>query len=80
MSTFEQVPTEADGLEIFNDVHDVPDEAVAHTVLHVVIAVLGYTLMLGLVVVALVKAIEVFWPVLLFIVVPWVMNLIFTFG
>jgi hypothetical protein len=80
MNTIEKDPTEADGLDIFNDVHEVPDEAVAHTLMQVVIAVLGYTLMFGLIVVVLVKAIELLWPVVLFMIIPAVVNLILTLG
>lgn len=80
MITSYQDTTEADGLEIFDDVHDVRSEAVAYTAVQVVIAVLGYALILGIVVVVIVKVIEMFWPVLLFVVFPWIMNVIYSVG
>ena len=80
MITSYQDTTEADGLEIFDDVHNVRSEAVAYTAVQVVIAVLGYALILGIVVVVIVKLIETLWPVLLFVVFPWIMNVIYSVG
>ena len=80
MNTTIQDTTEADGLEIFDDVHDVPSDAVAYTAVQIVIAVLGYSLILGIAVVVIVKAIELLWPVLLFVVFPWFMDLIYALG
>ncbi|MBX0301456.1 hypothetical protein K2F54_15895 [Cryobacterium sp. 1639] len=76
MITTEQNPTEVDGLEIFDDVHEVRREPVAYTALQMVIAVLGYALVLGLVVVLIVRLIELLWPVLVFVVLPWLMSLV----
>jgi hypothetical protein len=72
--------TEADGLDIFDDVHDVSSEPMAYTALQVVIAVLGYALILGIAVVVVVKGIELLWPVLLFVVFPWLMSLLSSLG
>jgi hypothetical protein len=80
MNTIETEPADADGLDIFDDVHEVPEEAPARTALQVVIAVLGYTLALALVVVLLVKTIELLWPVVLFMVIPAFVNLILALG
>jgi hypothetical protein len=80
MNTTIQDTTEADGLEIFDDVHDVRSDAVAYTAVQIVIAVLGYSLILGIAVVVIVKAIELLWPVLLFVVFPWFMDLIYALG
>jgi hypothetical protein len=80
MITSIQDTTDADGLEIFDDVHEVRSEAVAYTAAQVVIAVLGYSLILGIAVVVLVKGIELLWPVLLFVVFPWLMNLLSAVG
>lgn len=80
MNTTFQDTTESDGLEIFDDVHEVRAEAVAYTAMQVVIAVLGYSLILGIAVVVVVKGIEVLWPVLLFVVFPWFMDLIYALG
>jgi hypothetical protein len=72
--------TETDGLDIFDDVHDVSSEPMAYTALQVVIAVLGYALILGIAVVVVVKGIELLWPVLLFVVFPWLMSLLSSLG
>jgi hypothetical protein len=80
MITANQHTTEADGLHIFDDVHEVRSEAVAYTALQVVIAVLGYALILGIVVVVIVKGIEVLWPIVVFVVFPWLMNLVYSLG
>ncbi|MGY4857658.1 hypothetical protein [Cryobacterium sp. AP23] len=80
MNTTFQDSTETDGLEIFDDVHDVRSEAVAYTAAQIVIAVLGYSLILGIAVVVIVKAIELLWPVLLFVVFPWFMDLLYALG
>jgi hypothetical protein len=80
MNTIETEPGDADGLDIFDDVREVTEEAPARTALQVVIAVLGYTLALAIVVVLLVKTIELLWPVVLFMVIPAFVNLILTLG
>jgi hypothetical protein len=80
MNTIQTEPTDPDGLDVFNDVHEVPDEASSRTALQVVIAVLGYTLALALVVVLLVKTIELLWPVVLFMIIPAFVNLILVQG
>ena len=80
MITSFQDTTEADGLQIFDDVHEVRSEAAAYTLAQVVIAVLGYSLILGIAVVVIVKGIELLWPVLFFVVFPWLMNLVSSLG
>ena len=80
MITANQNTTDADGLHIFDDVHEVRSEAVAYTALQVVIAVLGYALVLGIAVVVVVKGIELLWPVVIFVVFPWLMDLIYSLG
>jgi hypothetical protein len=72
--------TEADGLHIFDDVHEVDSEPVAYTALQVLIAVLGYALILGIAIVVVVKGIELLWPVLLFVVFPWLLSLFSALG
>ncbi|MCU1447424.1 hypothetical protein [Cryobacterium sp.] len=80
MITADQHTSEADGLEIFDDVHEVRSEAAAYTVAQVVIAVLGYSLILGIAVVVIVKGVELLWPVLLFVVFPSIMSFIGALG
>ena len=80
MITANQNTTDVDGLHIFDDVHEVRSEAVAYTALQVVIAVLGYALVLGIAVVVVVKGIELLWPVVIFVVFPWLMDLIYSLG
>jgi hypothetical protein len=77
MITSKQDAADADGLEIFNDVRDVRPESVVSTVIQVVIAVLGYALVLGIAVVILVTSITWLWPVMVFVVVPWVAETLF---
>lgn len=69
-----------DGLGIFDDVHEVPTDAVAATAVQVVLAVLGYALILGIVVVLVVRLVEVLWPVLVVMVFPWFMNPVVAVG
>jgi hypothetical protein len=76
MITSEQNTTEVGGLEIFDDVHEVRRETVASTALQLAVAVLGYALVLGIVVVVIVKLIEIVWPLLVFVVLPWLMSLL----
>jgi hypothetical protein len=80
MITTDRDRTETDGLHIFDDVHEVRNEPVAYTALQVIIAVLGYALVLGIAVVVVVKGIELLWPVLLFVVFPWILSLIGSLG
>jgi hypothetical protein len=80
MITTHHDETDVDALQIFDDVHDVTPEPVAYTALQMVIAVLGYALILGIAVVVVVKGIELLWPVLLFMVIPWIMSLLSTLG
>jgi len=73
MDTAEQSTTEADGLTIFDDVHEVPDEPAAFVGMQLVAIVLSYSVALGilvLVVVPIVLALTLLWPYLLSALFP----------
>ena len=66
-NTAERNAPEADGLTIFDDVHDVRDEPVAFVGLQLMAVVLSYSFALGVLVIILVPvilALTLFWPYL----------------
>lgn len=65
--TAEQNAPEADGLTIFDDVHEVRDEPIAFVGLQLMAVVLSYSFALGILVLVLVPvvlALTLFWPYL----------------
>lgn len=67
------------GLGIFDDVHEVRAESAVAVGLQLVAVVLSYAFVLGLVVILVVVAVlafTVFWPYLLAIFAPWLLDLV----
>ena len=67
------------GLAIFDDVHEVRAESAAAVGLQLVAVVVSYSFVLGLVVILVVVAVlafTLFWPYLLAIFAPWLIDLV----
>jgi len=83
MSTSDQQTTEAEGLAIFEDVHEVQAEAAGVVGLQLAAVVVSYSVVLAIVVVVVVivvLAITLFWPFLVAALFPGLYGLVTAFG